>query len=64
MRKKDDGVKISMLEKEHYSHSKVKNRMHLLTLDTSYFNCTEKEPNVLVNINTAIRLNENEFEYE
>ena len=57
MGKKDEGVKIPMLDKEHYFHWKVKMRMHLLSFDTSYINCIEKGPHVPMKISTEVRAN-------
>ena len=62
MGRRDEGVKIPMLVKEHYFHWKVKMRMHLLSLDPSYITCIEKGPHVLVKINTDLRLDESEGE--
>ena len=62
MGRRDEGVKIPMLVKEHYFHWKVKMRMHLLSLDPSYINCIEKGPHVPVKINTALRLDGSEAE--
>ena len=44
-----------MLDKEHYFHWKVKMRMHLLSLDTSYIDCIEKGPHVPMKISTSVR---------
>ena len=55
MGRKDEGVKIPMLDKEHYFHWKVKMRMHLLSLDTSYIDCIEKGPHVPMKISTSVR---------
>lgn len=47
MGKKDIGLKIPVLEKDHYFHWKVKMKLHLLSLDESYVNCIEIGPHVL-----------------
>ena len=44
-----------MLEKEHYFHQKVKMKMHLLSLDTSYINCIDKGLHVPVKVSTSVR---------
>ncbi|XP_063945973.1 uncharacterized protein LOC135151452 [Daucus carota subsp. sativus] len=62
MGRRDEGVKIPMLVKEHYFLWKVKMRMHLLSLDHSYINCIEKGRHVPVKINTALRLDGSEAE--
>ena len=62
MGRRDEGVKIPMLVKEHYFHWKVKMWMHLLSLDPSYNNYIEKGPHVPVKINTAVRLDGSEAE--
>ncbi|XP_063942761.1 uncharacterized protein LOC135150404 [Daucus carota subsp. sativus] len=62
MGRRDEGVKIPMLVKEHYFHWKVKMRLHLLSLDPSYINCIEKGPHVPVKINTALILDGSEAE--
>ncbi|XP_063945970.1 uncharacterized protein LOC135151450 [Daucus carota subsp. sativus] len=62
MGRRDEGVKIPMLVKEHYFHWKVKMWMHLLSLDPSYSNYIEKGPHVPVKINTALRLDGSEAE--
>nr|XP_017250775.1 PREDICTED: uncharacterized protein LOC108221405 [Daucus carota subsp. sativus] len=62
MGKRDEGVKIPFLVKEHYFHWKVKMMMHLLSIDSSYINCIEKGPHVPVKINTVLRLDGSEGE--
>ena len=62
MGKRDEGVKIPFLVKEHYFHWKVKMMMHLLSLDASYINCIEKGPHVPLKINTVVRLDGSEAE--
>ena len=64
MGRKDEAVKIPILEKEHYFHLKVMMKIHRLSLDIGYINCIEKGPHVPVKINTVVRLDGNEFENE
>lgn len=59
MGRKDEAVKIPILEKEHYFHLKVMMKIHRLSLDIGYINCIEKGPHVPVKINTVVRLDGN-----
>ena len=54
MGKKDTGVKIPILDKEHYFHWKVKMHLHLLSLDASYVRCIEKGPHVPMKLVSGI----------
>ena len=64
MGRKNEGVNIPTLDKEQYYQWKVKMRMHLFSIDTSYKNCIEKGPHILVKINTSVKLDGNESEDE
>lgn len=58
MGKRDSGIKILVLEKEHYFYWKVKMHLYLLSLDASYVKCIEKRPHVLMKIVTGVNTDE------
>ena len=64
MDKRELGLRIPMLDKEHYFHWKVKMHMHLLSIDAGYIDCIEKGPHVPMKVNTTVGTDGNNIDQQ